>query len=154
MTPPKEVKNLESFFVGEWKGKITMTEPDGKSTTADSTIAGKMSLVGRYIESSHTFNVPGMKWEGMMLATYDADAKTYKAWWFDSMAAGSMEMSGPLTGNKLVMTSKPIDMPGMAGMIMRATWEKVTDKSYKFLLEMKQGEGWATVISGKYDKVK
>jgi hypothetical protein len=154
MTPPKEVKNLEAFFAGEWKGTITMTEPDGKSTTSTSTIIGKVSLAGRYIESRHKFAVPGMTWEGMHLATYDADAKTYKAWWFDSMAAGSMEMSGPLTGNKLVMTSKPTDMPGMPGMIMRATWDKTTAKSYNFLLEMKQGEGWVTVISGKYEKVK
>jgi len=44
--------------------------------------------------------------------TYDADTKTFKAWWFNDSSVGAMELEGTVEGDKLVLLSKPTNTGG------------------------------------------
>lgn len=148
--PPPEMKQIE-FLLGDWSGKETY-HMMGQATETTATINFKKTLVGRYFQMTHKAKMPGFgDTEGLMLVTYDSDKKKFMQYWFDSTAAGSMESEGSLNGNTLLFESKPTMMMGES-VTFRSTFVKKSDKNVTFLLEMKQGEQWATFIEGSYNK--
>ena len=151
---PKEFAQA-NFFLGKWQGTEKVSGMGGAPTTAKATMVGTKTLDGRYIQSMHTMDMGKMgKMEGMHLLSFDPFKKKFMAYWFDSSAPGVMEMSGGFTGNKLIMVSKPVEIPGMPGkMVMRASWTKVNAKQIEFRLESQQGKSWSPMISGSFRKV-
>jgi hypothetical protein len=154
MTPPKELAQID-WMLGTWKANLTMPamEPGGKPATMKTTLTIAKSLGGRYHSGKVFMDDGEMKMEGLHLLTFDAAKKEWKAWWFDSAAAGAMEMTGTLNGDVLEMVSKPTPMPGMGDVTMRATWSKAGARELAFKLEMKQPDGkWGAILSGTYKK--
>jgi len=104
-------------------------------------------LGGRFMRGMVTYDMGGMKMSGMQLQTYDADAKKWKVWWFDSMSAQPVEMTGDMNGTTCVLESKPMKMTGMEGeSVFRATYTKVSDTEFTMKLEMKDGDKWSPMI--------
>src|SRR5688572_24149174 len=152
MTPPKEL-NAIKYMLGTWTGteKYTM---GGPPETGTSTVVSSMGVGGRFVTGTHTAVSKSMKLHGMHLMTYDPQIKKYRAWWFDNMSSEAMELTGGFIGKSLVMTSKPIAIPGMEGLhSFRAAWTQTGARSLTFLLRTRQGDApWTTAITGKYTK--
>jgi hypothetical protein len=150
--PTEELKKVD-FLVGEWGGKDKMFF-GGQESESTSKTKGEMVLGGRYIRGVVTYMMAGSPpMEGMHLLTYDPEKKAYVAWWFDSAAPNVMEMSGNFEGDKLVMVSKPVSVPGMTGeQVFRSSWWKKGDKGLMFSLELKTGDTWSKMIEGDYQK--
>jgi hypothetical protein len=154
MAPPKELKRVESWFVGKWTSTSKMSDMGQGMSTMKGNSVGMKVLGGMYIQQNHSMNMGKMgKMSGMYIMTYDPAKKQYIAWWYDSSAPGQMEMSGNFQGDKLIMISKPTPIPGMAEpAIMRATWQKKPGNKIQFVLEMKQGDKWGKMMESDYKK--
>lgn len=154
VTPPKELAKVD-FFLGKWEGTEKMPDAIGQSVTAKATMVGTKAIGDMYFQSNHVADLGKMgKMQGMHLISYDTFKKKYTAFWFDSSTPGVMEMSGDFEGDKLIMVSKPTEVPGMAqNLIMRATWQRLPQNKLSFLLEMQAGDKWQTVIDGSFKKV-
>lgn len=150
--PPKELAKA-NFMLGKWRGTEKM--PGMGGITAKASLVGKKTLDNRYYETTHVMDMgKAGKLEGLHLLSYDAFKKQYRAFWFDSSSPGVMEMSGNFQGNKLIMISKPTEVPGMpAPLTMRATWTKHSNTKVDFLLQSKEGDKWAPMIEGTFRKV-
>jgi hypothetical protein len=149
--PKKEIKAVE-FLVGRWTGKETFTGFGSKPQTVSATIVCTKELDGRFLHGMHSSKLGGENMAGLHMLTYDSAKKSYQAWWFDGASSEAMELSGALSGNTLTMTSKPINVPGMEGVIFRATWTKKGAKALNFNLKMQQQGQWMTVIDGNYTR--
>ena len=149
--PPKELAKV-NFMLGTWKGSETMGGMGGPPSTSRSTVTTVKKLNGRYYSGTHIMKTKEGTMEGMHMLTYDPAKKAYVAYWFDSEAAGAMEMTGNFVGKSLVMVSKPMDMPGMGQQTFRATWTPNGARGLSFKLEGKAGDKWATYITGTYKR--
>ena len=86
------------------------------------------------------------------LVTFDPKSKTYRAWWFNDSSVGPMELEGTLSGNKLVLLSKPT-LTGNGKMSeFRATYDGSTARRLIYTLELKNGETWQLLFTSKYEK--
>jgi hypothetical protein len=70
------------------------------------------------------------------------------AWWFNDTSRHPMELSGDVTGNKLVLLSNP----SSPGPVFRATYETTADGKLTYLLEMKMGDTWNKLFLTTYTK--
>jgi hypothetical protein len=149
MQPPKELQAV-NFLIGEFDVEMKFFEPGKDPVTTTGTVFCSEALGGMYLESTHTYDMGEMSMEGRHFLTYDPAKKKYIGYWFDQAAPGAMEMSGSLKSNALlVMISKPTAVPGMPGLqTFRSTWSVKSDTTIKFLLEVKAGKKWTTVIDG------
>lgn len=150
-TPPAEVGKL-AFLVGNWEGTVKMFDPSGTSKEIKSSVRSTMALGGTHLHFMQTMSMEGMEFAGLLLATYDAQKKKYVSWWYDQMAAEPVASEGEFLGSKLVLVSKPVEMPGMGSATFRSTYDKKSDTELVFLLEMKMGEGWSKVMEGTFKK--
>ncbi len=71
------------------------------------TITGDTILNGFYYRGMHTYDMGGMKMEGMHLMTFNPEDKMWHAWWYDPSAA-PMEMTGPLPELLRWLASQPL----------------------------------------------
>lgn len=151
MAPPKELKRVESWFLGKW---TSTTKMEGVGQGMKGNSVGQKVLGGMYIQQNHSMAMGKMgKMSGMYMMSYDPAKKQYVAWWYDSSAPGAMEMSGNFQGDKLIMISKPTPIPGMQEpAIMRATWQKKPGNKILFQLDMKQGDKWGQIMESNYKK--
>lgn len=149
--PTEELKKLD-FLVGDYSGteKISFGP---QTANSKSNSKGEMMLGGRYLHTVVDYTIEGAPtMHGMHMLTYDPVKKSYECWWFDSETSAPMHLSGNFIGDKLVVTSDPTDMPGMGKVVIRTSWWKNGDKGVRFLLEMQQGDTWATMMDGDYHK--
>ena len=146
MTPPDEMKAL-AFMTGSWTGKMKMYGMGAEPVEADTDMVCEPILGGRFMRGMVTYDMGGMKMSGMQLQTYDPELKKWKVWWFDSMSAVPVELTGDMNGKTCVLESKPMKMQGMeAESVFRATYVQVSDKEFTMKLEMKDGDKWSPVI--------
>jgi hypothetical protein len=150
MRPPKELKAAE-FLLGRWSGRETFYE-NGKGTSGRATITCTKEMNGRFLHGMHTSSMGGDSMKGLHLLSYDPQIKKYRAYWFDSASSEAMELTGTLTGNKLIMVSKPTDVPGMPGVVFRSTWTRKSPRALGMVLDMQMGGKWVKVIDGNYPK--
>jgi hypothetical protein len=153
MKPPPEMQKV-AWMVGEWKGNMKMHMP-GMDQPMDSasTISARMGVGGRYLVVNFMSAMGDMgATEHMELITYDPAQKKWVCWGFDSVAPGTMESSGDLMGNKMVVTSKPMTMPGGPPDTFRTTVTKKSDTEFDFLLEHKVNDAWTSMIEGTFTK--
>jgi hypothetical protein len=150
---PSEFKKV-AFFAGPWHGSVVMQGMGMPTTKANGTMNGKVILDGKYIQSmSITKMGKAGTMQGAHLISYDPFKKQFVAYWFDSSSPGVMEMTGNFQGSKLVMTSKPTEIPGMPEpATMRVTWSRPSTAKLEMLLEMKQGDKWVKLIESKYSR--
>jgi len=151
--PPAEVKKLE-FLAGNWSADQKVYMPG--STTAQTTSASvqcQWALQGRFMQYDYQSEFPDMgAMQGRLLLTYDPESKTYRSWWFDSMFSQSAVSEGNFEGSKLIMVSKPEEVPGMGVVSMRTTFEPKANREFYFLLEMKMGEKWEKMLEANFKK--
>lgn len=148
---PPEMAKID-YWIGDWTATLT-TSMMGQKGTAESTASYKKVLGGRHLNGFHTYKMEGMEMSGMHMLSYDANSKKWISYWFDSSEASGMELTGPLSGDKIVLVSKPTKMASMPNeFTMRATYSKKSDKAMEFKLEMKESGDWQTIMEGTYTK--
>lgn len=94
MTPGDMHKVLASFE-GDWTtdGKMWM-DPNGQPMTSTGSASYKMTLGGRYQESSFKGEMMGQQFEGKGMMGYDNFKKQFENTWVDNMGTGIMKTEG------------------------------------------------------------
>lgn len=151
--PPVEVKKLD-FLAGSWSADQKVYMPGSTTAqTSSALVQCQWVLLGRFLSYRYQTSFPGMgDFQGQMLFTYDPETKSYRSWWFDSMSSQVSESEGNFEGSKLIMVSKPEEVPGMGLTSMRTTFELKPGKEVYFLLEMKTGEKWEKMLEADFNK--
>lgn len=150
---PVEVKKLD-FLAGNWSAEQKTYMPGSNTAqTSPASVRCQWILQGRFLSYRYQTSFPGMgDYQGQLLFTYDPEAKTYRSWWFDSMSAQVSASEGNFEGSKLIMVSKPEEVPGMGIVSMRTTFEPKPNKEVYFLLEMKMGEKWEKMLEADFKR--
>jgi len=144
---PKQLSSLD-FLIGNWSGKQNFNNP-GAALVGDITVKVH-SFGGRYVEESLSTVLPGRKpTETHHFISFDAKTNKFRAWWFNDTSSTPTELEGDLTGNQLVLLSHPSN-PNAP--VMRATYDKVSDKAINYKLEMKAGDAWQELFHNSYSK--
>jgi hypothetical protein len=132
---PPEVKVLEKR-VGVWNTETTINKAEWtpQAGMVASTDNARMTLKGRYLESSDTNGRGG---EGKLLATYDINRKAYRLWYFD--AVGNVtEFTGQYDEKEKTLTWTGMPQPGA---ISTARWKFLGEDKFEWDLLAKNAEG-------------
>jgi hypothetical protein len=136
-----------AFMQGDWSGKQDFNTSGVPDMVGDATDRIDICIAGRYVCEMLSTTLPGRKaTDTRHFISYDKQTGKYKAWWFNDTSTHPTEFSGELTGNKLVLMSEAAG----PGPVLRATYESPSANTLTFLLEMKQGEGWAKLFMTTY----
>lgn len=138
-----------AFLEGNWAGKQNFNNPNGSAVAGEATDRIGPCIAGRYFCEQLSTTMPGRKpTDSRHFISYDKQAGTYTAWWFNDTGTRPTDFTGELSGNKLVLTSKPAG----PGPVLRATYESPSKNTLTFLLEMQQGESWMKLFLTTYSK--
>jgi len=148
--PTKELAKLE-FMLGKWEGEDTIYS-GAQGVKSKGSAETTKTAGGRYIHAVQTYELTGMKIEGLHLLTFDPSKKKYRTWYVDSTSSEAIVFTGDFEGSKLVLVSDPVSIGGLPnGTVMRATYWQDAGKNH-FLLEMKSGEKFEKIITSVYSK--
>lgn len=138
-----------AWMRGDWAGHQAFNTNGGAAMVGDATDRIEVGIAGKYLCEMLSTTLPGRKpTDTRHFISYDPKTNLYTAWWFNDTSIRPMELSGELTGNKLVLTSNP----AAPGPLLRATYENPPDGTLTFLLEMKAGESWSKLFLTTYSK--
>jgi Protein of unknown function (DUF1579) len=136
-----------SFMKGDWTGKQNFDTGGGPPMIGEATDRIEIGIAGKYLCEMLSTTMPGRKpTDTRHFISYDKQSGKYTAWWFNDTGTRPTELTGDLTGNKLVLTSNS------PGPVLRATYESPSETTLTFLLEMKQGETWTKLFLTTYIK--
>ena len=104
-TPGKQHQHLAKG-VGEWHGKSTMwMAPGAEPVTSDCTATVTSIMDGRFTETAHTGEIPGMgPYNGSGINGFDNVSKKFVSTWIDNMGTGIMQGEGELSPDGKTMT--------------------------------------------------
>jgi hypothetical protein len=143
-------------FAGEWDAEVTTMMPDGSELKTKGKQVAKMTLGGKFLESTFEGSMMGKPYHGRGLMAYDNAKKKYVSTWADSMSTGILVFVGdpPADGKVFTSTAEQTSADGKT-----ETWREVTtvhdDKSYTFDLFGRMPDGKEMkVMSIKYTKAK
>ncbi len=146
--PPNPLDSL-SFMKGDWTGKQNFDTGGGPAMVGDATDRIEIGIAGKYLCEMLATTLPGRKpTDTRHFISYDKQSGKYTAWWFNDTSTHPSELTGDLTGNKLVLLSSPSGQ----GPVLRATYESPSTNTLTFLLEMKQGDAWTKLFLTTYAK--
>jgi hypothetical protein len=147
--PPAEGLNDLSFMEGDWAGQQVFNTNGGAAMAGDATDNISICIEGKYLCEMLSTTLPSRKpTDTRHFISWDKQTGKYTAWWFNDTSVRPMELSGELSGHKLVLLSD-----GSApGPVLRATYELTPDAKLTFLLEMKQGDSWMKLFLSAYSK--
>jgi hypothetical protein len=139
-----------SWMQGDWAGKQEFNTNGGAEMVGDATDRIAIGIAGKYLCETLSTTLPGRKpTDTRHFISFDKQSNQYTAWWFNDTSTHPMELSGQLTGNKLVLLSNP----SATGPALRATYQSPSDGALTFLLEMKTGTAWTRLFLTTYAKV-
>jgi hypothetical protein len=91
--PPKEMAQLHKD-IGEWDAIVKCSAPGQPASEEKGTERIAAVCNGRWLWSDFTGQFQGAPFEGHGITGWDANAKKYVSFWFDSMSATCMPTSG------------------------------------------------------------
>jgi len=145
---PNPLDNL-SFMQGDWSGKQNFETNGGPAMVGDATDRIDLCIAGRYVCEMLSTTLPGRKpTDTRHFISFDKQSGKYTAWWFNDTSTHPSELTGDLSGNKLVLLSSASG----PGPVLRATYESPSVNTLTFLLEMKQGDNWTKLFLTTYSK--
>jgi hypothetical protein len=148
MQPADALAKL-SFMQGDWAGNQNFDTQGGPGMVGAATDRIELGIAGKYLCEMLSTTLPDRKpTDTRHFISYDKQTGKYKAWWFNDTSYHPMELTGDLTGNKLVLMSDP----SAPGPLLRATYENPTADKLTFLLEMKNGDSWTKLFLTTYTK--
>ena len=151
MKPAEAMKQIQ-FITGEWKGKQDFVT-GGAPMVGDIVVSAKSVVGSRYIEETLSTTLPGRKpTDSRHMVGFDPKINKYKAWWYNDTNNVPMQLEGNLEGDKLVLMTSPGPDGTNKGPVLRATYEKVSETSMKYMVEMKTADGWQALFHNTYSK--
>jgi hypothetical protein len=139
------------FLVGDWTSKERALRPG--QPPVDFTLTGKneWALGGTHLKIEETLEIPNVgKRYNLIVMTYDAQAKLYRAWWHTAGNPRPMVFTGGFDGSKLVLTSEPAATG--AGATLRVTYDPKSATEMDAWLEAKSGDKFEVRTEAKYTK--
>lgn len=147
--PPADALNKIAFMQGNWAGKQNFNTSGGPAMVGDATDRIELGIAGKYLCEMLSTTLPGRKpTDTRHFISFDRQTGKYTAWWFNDTAYHPTQLSGDLTGNKLVLTSDA----SAPGPLLRATYENPSPDKLNFQLEMKNGDTWTSLFVTTYTK--
>ncbi len=141
--------NSLSFMNGDWAGKQNFDTQGGPTMVGDATDRIELGIAGKYLCEMLSTTLPGRKpTDTRHFISFDKQSGKYTAWWFNDTSTHPTELTGDLTGNKLVLQS----IPSGPGPVLRATYENPSPDTLTFLLEIKSGETWTKLFLTTYTR--
>lgn len=138
-----------SFMEGDWSGQQNFNTQNGKPMVGDATDNIAVCIEGKYVCETLSTTLPNRKpTDTRHFISFDKQTGKYTAWWFNDTSVRPMELTGEVSGNKLVLMSDA----SAPGPVLRATYERTPDDKLTFLLEMKQGDSWTKLFLTTYAK--
>ncbi len=138
-----------SFMQGDWAGKQDFDTGGGPAMVGDATDRVELGIANKYLCEMLSTTLPNRKpTDTRHFISYDAKSQKYTAWWFNDTSYHPSQLTGDLTGNKLVLMTDP----SAPGPVLRATYESPTPDKLTFLLEMKNGDNWTRLFLTTYSK--
>lgn len=146
---PADALNKIAFLQGNWAGKQNFNTNGGPAMVGDATDRIELGIAGKYLCEMLSTTLPGRKpTDTRHFISFDRQTGKYTAWWFNDTAYHPTQLSGDLTGNKLVLTSDA----SAPGPLLRATYENPSPDKLNFHLEMKNGDAWTSLFVTTYTK--
>ncbi|HTX74721.1 MAG TPA: DUF1579 family protein [Terracidiphilus sp.] len=147
--PAADGLNNLSFMEGEWAGQQNFNTQNGKPMVGDATDNIAVCIEGKFVCEMLSTTLPNRKpTDTRHFISFDKQTGKYTAWWFNDTSVRPMELTGDVSGNKLVLTSDA----SAPGPVLRATYELTPENKLTFLLEMKQGDSWTKLFLTTYAK--
>jgi hypothetical protein len=100
---------------GTWDAQMKMA---GEEAPLPAVMTCKMTCGGLWLASEFLADVPGFKFEGRGLDTYDPAKKEYVAVWADSMSTRPMQLAGTFDEKTKTLTMKG-EGPGTDGKLVK-----------------------------------
>jgi hypothetical protein len=148
-TPPPNPLDKLAFMQGDWSGKQDFNTSGVPDIVVDAVDHVEIGIAGKYLCEMLSTAMPGRKpTDTRHFISYDKQSGKYTAWWFNDTSTHPSELTGDVSGNKLVLLSSSSG----PGPVLRATYESPSANTLTFLLEMKQGENWTKLFLTTYSK--
>lgn len=151
MPKPGAEHQALSIFAGTWKGVDTMPPSpwSPQMSTADGHIINKPALGGFSVLQDYVQTQGGeTRYEGHGVFTWEAEAREYVMYWFDSMGSPVNVFRGNVSGSTWTFISK--EPRGLT----RSVWVFSGAGAYRHTMEVSpDGNAWSTFMSGEYTKV-
>jgi hypothetical protein len=146
---PADALSKLSFMQGDWAGKQDFNTGSEPAMVGDATDRIELGIANKYLCEILSTTLPGRKpTDTRHFISFDRQTQKYTAWWFNDTSYHPTQLTGELTGNKLVLMSDP----SAPGPVLRATYENPSAEKLTFLLEMKSGENWTRLFLTIYSK--
>jgi len=156
MGPPEELKQV-AYLVGTWdcamKMKAEMTSDKMSDSKGSATYA--YILEGAAITMAFDGEaMPGMKFKGYGIQTWDRENKCWQMTWTDNMSARTSLYTGQHTGDQTVFQGED-QMMGMKYLSRISSFnEKPTSFDWKMEMSMDGGKTWMVMGTATYTKRK
>lgn len=138
-----------SFMQGNWAGKQNFNNQGGPAMVGDARDRIELGIAGKYLCEQLSTTLPGrIPTDTRHFISFDKQSGKYTAWWFNDTSYHPTQLSGDLTGNKLVLLSDS----SAPGPVLRATYENPSPDKLTFQLEMKNGDAWTSLFLTTYTK--
>lgn len=147
---PQQLKQIE-FLRGKWEGVQVYSNRGSEKAVVN--LSCIKDVGNRYYRFSHSAKGMGFR-DTAILLTFDTSDGKYKAWLFNSVGPGAVEMSGDLKGKDLILTTKLVDYPSIGKAILKTTWTNSSEKELLYKLEMKKGDNWVTAENGQFNRLR
>jgi hypothetical protein len=146
---PADALNKLAFMQGNWVGKQNFNTDGGPAMVGDATDRIESGIAGKYLCEMLSTTLPGRKpTDTRHFISFDKQTGKYTAWWFNDTSYHPTQLTGDLTGNKLVLKSDA----SAPGPVLRATYENPTPDKLTFQVEMKNGDKWTSLFVTTYTK--
>jgi hypothetical protein len=147
--PLADALSKVSFMLGDWTGKQDFNTGDSSAMVGDATDRIELGIANKYLCEMLSTTLPGRKpTDTRHFISYDRQTQKYTAWWFNDTSSHPTQLTGELTGSKLVLMSDS----SAPGPVLRATYESPSADKLTFLLELKSGENWTRLFLSTYSK--
>jgi Protein of unknown function (DUF1579) len=146
---PADALNKLSFMQGSWVGKQNFNTDGGPAMVGDATDRIESGIAGKYLCEMLSTTLPGRKpTDTRHFISFDKQTGKYTAWWFNDTSYHPMQLTGDLSGNRLVLVSDA----SAPGPVLRATYENPAPDKLTFQVEMKNGVTWTSLFVSTYTK--
>jgi len=147
--PAADGLNGLSFMKGDWTGQQDFNTQGGPAMVGKATDNISVCIEAKYVCEMLSTTLPNRKpTDTRHFISFDKKTGKYTAWWFNDTSTRPMELTGEVSGNKLVLTSDA----SAPGPVLRATYEQTPEDKLTFQLEMKQGDSWMKLFVSTYAK--
>lgn len=148
---PKPGPEIEILKKAEGTWDIVAKSPMGESK---GTSVYKMELGGLWLASTVELEmVPGVKFTGRGMDSYDSNKKKYVGVWFDSMSTSPMMIEGTLDQATKTMTMVG-EGPGPDGKMIKHTMKTTWKDDDHFTFQMFYGDSKEAVFTMEYQRRK